>query len=337
MISLLDGASEADQVIVLLSGGGSSLLGLPLGLTRPEYQELFRVLLTSGAEIGEMNVLRRRFGALAGGRLAARAAPASVTALVVSDVVGDTLHDIASGPTCPDPSSDAKVLALLQRYAPGLSMARELVAQGEPPRAPSRADPLWARVENHIVVSNSIALLAAQRVLERAGWPTLLLSAEVTGEAREAAAEHAAFVREVLSGRTPLRPPLAIISGGETTVSMPEPPSALRRTALRQTGRGGRNSEFALALALALGPEVPIWALIADSDGIDGVGGHAGAFLTPELFVRLSPREAAVALESHDSLSLFEAAKHDFVTGPTGTNVNDLRILLIAGEGGEVG
>lgn len=328
MLALLAEANADDRVLVLISGGGSSLLGLPLGLTLGAYQELFEVLLASGADITAMNALRRRFGALAGGRLAAAAFPAAVTGWIVSDVVGDALHDVASGPTSRDPSSAEEVLALLERFAPQLEGVRRALARTPPP--PAADDPLWTRVENRLIVSNRASLEAARRTLEAAGWSARVVSAEVTGEARHAGAEHARWVRASLAGEGAFAPPVALISGGETTVTLGERTSD-------QRGRGGRNSEFALALALALPENAPVWALVADSDGVDGLGGHAGAFVTPELFGRVARCEAERALHEHDSLTLFERAQHEFVCGPTGTNVNDVRILLVAAPGRGVG
>jgi glycerate 2-kinase len=317
MLALVDGAGPDDHVIVLVSGGGSALLGAPAGLSLAGLQEVVAALLLSGADVREINVVRRRLGRAAGGRLAWRARPAPVTALVVSDVVGDDPADIASGPTVPDPTGDAAALAVLDRYAIGAPEARARLANGAEAPAPPAGDPGWGPVTTRVVASSRLALDAAANALRAAGWPTTVLADDVTGEAREAGAWHAAVARSVLTGRGVARAPCAFVSGGETTVTV------------RGEGRGGRNSEFALGLALALPDGAPVWALAADSDGIDGVGGHAGAFVGPELWSRVTRAAARAALERNDSLGVFEAAGSVLTTGPTGTNVNDLRLLLI--------
>jgi glycerate 2-kinase len=317
MLALVDGAGPDDHVLVLVSGGGSALLGAPAGLSLDGLREVVTALLRSGADIREMNTVRRRLGLAAGGRLAARAWPAPVTALAVSDVVGDDPADIASGPTVPDPGGDDQALAILDRYGIAAPEARARLRAGAHAPAPAAADPGWSRVRTQVVASSRGALDAAAASLRAAGWPTFVLADDVTGEARVAGALHAAIARAELAGRGAATPPCAFVSGGETTVTV------------RGDGHGGRNTEFALGFALALPEGAPVWALAADSDGIDGRGTHAGAFVTPELWRRVSRETARAALERNDSLSVFEASGDVLVTGPTGTNVNDLRIVLV--------
>jgi len=317
MLTLVDAAGPDDHVLVLVSGGGSALLGAPAGLSLEGLREVVEALLRSGADVREVDAVRRRLGLAAGGRLAARAWPAQVTALVVSDVVGDDPADVASGPTVPDPGSDRQALAILDRYGIAAFEARARLRAGAHAPAPAASDPGWSRVRTTVVASSRGALDAAAASLRAAGWPAFVLADDVTGEARVAGALHAAVARAILAGRGAASPPCAFVSGGETTVTV------------RGDGRGGRNSEFALGLALALPDDAPVWALAADSDGIDGQGSHAGALVTPELWRRVSRARARAALERNDSLGLFEAAGHALVTGPTGTNVNDLRIVLV--------
>jgi hydroxypyruvate reductase len=322
MLALLATATAEDHVLALVSGGGSALLGLPAGVSLAGYQRLCEALLRSGADIRAMNVVRRRLGAAAGGRLAQAAGEARVTALLVSDVVGDDPADIASGPLVADPSDDQQALAVLSRYRIEIPEVTERLLAGALHPAPPASDPRWRRVVNRVVVGSAAALAAAQRTLQASGWPTVLLAADVTGDAVQAAEWHAAVAKGVLAGGGIGTPPLALLSGGETTVVLPASGAA-------EWGRGGRNSTFALALALALPEGAPVWALAADSDGIDGIGGHAGAWVTPQLWQRVSRSEGRAALARHDSLGFFERAGSAFVTGATGTNVNDLRMLLV--------
>jgi hydroxypyruvate reductase len=318
-------AGEDDLVLVLVSGGGSALTTLPDGIDADEAAELNRALLASGADIHEINRVRRRLDRVKGGRLAAAAHPARVVARVVSDVVGDDPLDVASGPTVGDPGDAAAALAVLDRYgvdAPAARRVLEAQRDGRRDGPPRPDDPRLAGCETRVVASAGASLAAAARVFEEAGVPARLLDDAVTGDARRAAREQAEQVRSILDrgqlrdgGRC--RPPVVLLSGGETTVRV------------RGSGRGGRNSTFALALALALPDGAPVHALVADSDGVDGVGGHAGAFLDPDLFARL-PRAEAEALDADDdSYRAFERAGALFRTGPTRTNVNDLRFVWI--------
>ncbi|MFN2321905.1 MAG: glycerate kinase [Trueperaceae bacterium] len=325
VLDLVDGAGAEDHVLVLVSGGGSALLGAPAGLALADLQEVVAGLLRSGADVAEMNVVRRRLGAAAGGRLAFRAAPAPVTALVVSDVVGDDPADVASGPTVPDPTGDADALAVLDRYGVDAPGARARLTAGALALAPEAGHASWSRVRTIVVASARRSLDAAARRLRRAGLPTALLAPDLTGEARDAGGFLAAVALGCLDGAGPLQPPCAFVSGGETTVTV------------RGDGRGGRNSEAALGLALALPAGAPIWALCADSDGIDGTGPHAGAFVGPDLWRRVDRAWARAALDRNDSASVFERAGALFAPGATGTNVNDVRLLLVGRPATEQG
>jgi len=325
LLELAGDARADDLVIVLVSGGGSALAAVPDGLTGEQLAETNRELLASGADIREMNAVRRRLDAVKGGRLAAAAHPARVEALIVSDVVGDEPLDIASGPTVGDPGDARAALDVLDRYGVAAPAARDaLVAEaaGRRDGPPRPDDPRLARCRTTIVASGATALAAARRLFEEEGLATRLLSAEVTGDAREAGRAHARQALSVLehgrlSDGTPCAPPVVLLSGGETTVRV------------RGAGRGGRNSTFALALALALPDGTPVHALAADSDGIDGAGGHAGAFVDPGLFQRI-PRPEARALDANgDSYAAFDRAGALLLTGPTGTNVNDLRFVWV--------
>jgi glycerate 2-kinase len=325
ILALVAGAGAHDHVLVLLSGGGSALLCAPAaGLTLAEKGELTEALLRSGADIAEMNTVRKHLSRVKGGRLAALAAPAPLTALVVSDVVGDDLSTIASGPTVADPTSYRDALGVLERYGIDAPAARTVLREGVAGRreeTPKPGDPRLATVRTHLVVTNTGSLRAAAATLAAGGVTPHLLSSDLVGEAREVGRMLAAIAAQVWRSGEPLPPPCALLSGGETTV-----------TVRGEGGRGGRNSEGALAFALALPGEAVISALFADTDGVDGIGGHAGAFVTPRLLQGLDRAEARGALERHDSATLFAETGHLFVTGPTGTNVNDLRVVIVHGR-----
>ena len=324
ILALAQGLGADDLLLCLVSGGGSALLAAPEGVSLAEMLELTRALLASGAEITEMNAVRKHLSRVQGGRLAAAAAPARVVSLILSDVVGDDLSSVASGPTAPDPSTYEEALAVLVRY--GLSevaggrvrRALEAGARGERPETPKPGDPLFERVENVLVGSGQQSLMAAAQAFAEAGVTAYILSDSVTGEAREVAKVHAAIVRQIVRHGQPFAPPCALLSGGETTVSLRRP-----------GGRGGRNSAFALALALELNGLADVYALAADSDGIDGSEANAGAFVFPGDVARLGRAPARELLDADESYGFFEAAGRLLVTGPTHTNVNDLRFILI--------
>ncbi len=320
ILRLVESAGEDDRVLCLISGGGSALLSAPDGLSLPELAQLTQALLRSGADIGEMNAVRKHLSRVKGGRLAVAAAPAPVLALLVSDVVGDDPSVIASGPTAADGSRFADALEVLERYHIDHAAARSLLeagVRGEREETPDAGDPRLDGVENVVVASAQTALDAAARTLQRRGWDAHVLSGSVTGEARVVAAVHAALVRQILAYGQPFERPCALISGGETTVTVVG------------EGRGGRNGEFALALALELPDAAPVWWLAADSDGIDGSEDNAGALLGPEQRGRLQRPDARDALRRNDSYAALRDLGALFVTGPTRTNVNDLRVVLI--------
>ena len=310
-----------DTVLCLISGGGSALLTAPAGVGLEQKREVTDALLRSGADIHDMNVVRKHLSQVKGGQLARAVAPARLMTLLVSDVVGDDPSTIASGPTVADPSSYLDALAILDRYGIEAPAAREHLERGSRgllTETPKPGDPLFAATETHLLASNQHSLEAAAAVLESAGFPTHILSATLEGEAGDAGRFHAAIVRQVLDRGEPFAAPCALLSGGETTVTV------------RGRGRGGRNGEFALALALDLGDDAPVYALAADTDGIDGSENNAGAYVTPSLFTAVPRRVAARALADNDSYAVFAAADHLLVSGPTRTNVNDLRLVIIA-------
>lgn len=319
-------AGEDDLVLLLISGGGSALAIAPRDVERADLAEVSRQLLARGAAIEDVNRVRRRLDAVKAGGLAAAAHPAKTVALIVSDVVGDDPLAIASGPASGDPDGPDLALDVLERYGVDLPSVRSaLLAQRDEPRTgpPRPDDPRLGRCEVKVVASAARSLDAARRVLSDAGYDARVTSDAVVGDAREAAAELADEIERLrLTGRWPaggtVRWPVALVSGGETTVSV------------TGSGQGGPNSTFALALLQALPPGAPVRALIADSDGIDGRGGHAGAFVRPGLLERLG-RERARSLDlADDSHRAFAEVNALFTPGATGTNVNDVRLVLIA-------
>jgi hydroxypyruvate reductase len=267
-----------------------------------------------------MNAVRKHVSRVKGGRLALSAAPARVVALLVSDVTGDDPSIIASGPTAPDASSYADALAVLDRYGIDHGPARAVLeagTRGEHDETPGPGDPRFAHVENVVVASAQTALQAAASALAQRGWRAHVLSDSMTGEARTVAGVHAALVRQILAHEQPFARPCALLSGGETTVTVVG------------NGRGGRNGEFALALALEIPDDAPVWWLAADTDGIDGSEDNAGALLGPEQRARLERAGARDALRRNDSYEALRAVDAVVVTGPTRTNVNDLRVILV--------
>jgi glycerate 2-kinase len=321
ILSLVSGLSERDLVLALISGGGSALLSLPApGLTLADMQGVNRALLASGATIHEMNCVRKHLSAIAGGRLAAAAFPARVVALAISDVPGDDPSVIASGPTVPDATTFAEARAILARHriAPSPAVAAHLAAAAE--ETPKPGDRRLARQAFHLVATPAMALAAAA---EAAGLPTMILGDAIEGEAREVGRVLAGIALSVRDHGHPGRPPLLLLSGGETTVTIRHDPP----------GRGGRNSECLLGFALALerAGGRPIHALMADTDGVDGAGPHAGAWCGPETLARARAEglDPAAALMQHDSAAVFAAAGTLVETGPTLTNVNDLRGVLV--------
>jgi len=320
LLEAVQGLSADDLVVALISGGGSALLAAPIpGLDLSDEIALNQALLTSGAPIGAMNAIRKMVSRVKGGRLAAAAAPAKVVSLIVSDVPGDDPAEVASGPTVPGSGGREAALAAIRDYSIVLpDRVAAMLAKAEVPPAPG--DPVFARNEVHVVASAAKSLEAAAEVARMAGFTPAILSDAIEGEARDVAKMHAAIAREVRRRGRPFTPPVAILSGGETTVT-------LRGSG----GRGGRNSEFLLAFALAIEGVDGIAAMAADTDGIDGSEDNAGAFADGQCAERM--RAAGIdpteALARNDAWGAFEAIGNLFVTGPTGTNVNDLRVIVI--------
>ena len=325
-VSVLD---AGDLLLVLVSGGGSSLLSLPVaGVSMEDLKRVTRNLLASGAPIEQMNVVRKHLSRIAGGHLATAATGrgATVVALIISDVTGDAPADIASGPCAADPSTYADASAVLRRWnvTPPASVADWLARgeRGENGETPKPGDPRLAGVENRIVATAHGSLQAASEVFRRAGVTPVILGDTVTGEAREVAKVYAALVRELRAHDAPFTRPVALISGGECTVTLP--PGA--------RGRGGRCSEFLLSMAVELDGMPGVHALAADTDGIDGSEENAGAWLDPDTAARAAAAgmPARDALDAHDAYGFFAAGGSLVVTGPTRTNVNDFRVILVA-------
>jgi len=314
-------------MLVLVSGGGSSLMTLPAeGLGMDDLQALNRELLRCGAPIADMNIVRKHVSAITGGRLAA-ACPAPVLALIISDVTGDDPSAIASGPCAPDASTFQAALDIVARYqmqVPSAVLAHlSRGSRGEIAETPKANDPLFGRVRNHIIATPHGALESAAAYFRAQRIPTAILGDTVTGEAREAAKVYAALVREICRFGQPWRAPIALISGGECTVTIPKQNSA--------TGRGGRCTEFLLALAIELEGMADVSALACDTDGIDGSEDNAGAILYPDTLLRARAQglSAERYLASNDAWGFFSALDDLVVTGPTRTNVNDYRVILI--------
>ena len=320
MLNLVQGLSADDLVICLISGGGSSLLALPAkGLTLEDKQQVNRALLKSGANITEMNCVRKHLSAIKGGRLAAACAPAQVLTLTISDVPGDDPSVIASGPTVADASSCADALAILAKYAISEPKAAvDFIRRGHD-ETPKPGDPRLARARQVMIATPQMSLEAAADVAREAGITPLILGNALEGEAREMALVHAGIARQVLRHGQPAARPCVLLSGGEGTVTV------------RGSGRGGRNVEFLLALAVALDGEPGIEAIACDTDGIDGTEDNAGALLLPDTLARAraSGLHAPAYLANNDGYSFFAALDDLVVTGPTMTNVNDFRALLI--------
>lgn len=318
-LAAVQGLGPDDLVICLISGGGSALLSLPApGLTLADKQAVNATLLRSGAPIGEMNAVRKHLSAIKGGRLAAAAFPARVVTLIISDVPGDDPAVVASGPTVADPSTFEEARAVLRRYGIETppAVARHLAAAKD--ETPKPGDPRLARSEVRVIGSAAASLRAAAGFAEARGFAVVNLGDRIEGEARIVAREHAAMVRAILSGRHKASPPCVILSGGETTVTM------------KGSGRGGRNSEYLLALALALDGASDVYALAADTDGIDGSEDNAGAILWPDSIQRLraAGHDPQTLLDNNDGFTAFEVLGDLLRTGPTLTNVNDFRAIV---------
>ena len=321
-------ATAEDVVLCLISGGASALMPLPVeGVTLAEKQETTRLLLGSGASIHEINAVRKHLSRIKGGRLAQLAAPARVWTLILSDVVGDDLDVIGSGPTVPDASTFAGARRVLAQRGIWEHVPRAVRRHIEAPReeTPKPGDPVFAGVTNRLIATNRVALEAARAKARELGFGTLLLSARVEGEAREVARVHAAILREAATTGDPIPRPACLLSGGETTVT-------LRSGSKGGHGKGGRNQEFALAAALDLAEVPGVLLLSAGTDGTDGPTDAAGAFAdgTTVERARRAGFDTSRALAENDAYPLFAAIGDLYVTGPTGTNVMDICLMLTA-------
>ena len=320
MLELVGNLNEHDLVLCLISGGGSALLPLPApGLTLDMKQQVSRALLRSGATISEMNCVRRHLSAIKGGRLGAACHPARVLTLLISDVPGDRPVDIASGPTVPDPTTSADALVILRRY--GIDSPREVLELLESGRSESvkPGDARLSRATARTIATPQMALEAAAGAARAAGIPAHILSDAIEGEARDVGKVFAGIALQVAARDQPVGAPCVLLSGGETTVTV------------RGNGRGGRNVEFLLSLAIALEGHSRIYALAGDTDGVDGQEEIAGAYMSPESLARarelgLSPNDM---LADNDAHRFFGSLGDSVITGPTLTNVNDFRAILI--------
>ena len=319
-------AGKNDLVICLLSGGGSALLPSPCpGLTLADKQETIQVLLSCGATIHEINTIRKHLSRIKGGQLALSAHPARVVSLILSDVVGDDLDVIASGPTVPDPSTFQDCMNILSRYRIAEKLPKAISshlvkgAQGKIKETPKPGHPAFDHTDHFIIGNNFQALDSARLYAESLGYNTVMLTSLLTGETRDAAYFHAAIVREMTQSGHPAGPPACLLSGGETTVT------------LKGSGKGGRNQEFALASAIALGGLEPVVLLSAGTDGTDGPTDAAGAIMDGTTLARAEAKglDAAVYLADNDSYHFFQTLGDLFITGPTRTNVMDVRIALV--------
>jgi len=329
MLALTQGLGADDLVLCLISGGGSALLTLPAeGLTLEDKRRINKALLHSGANIAEMNCVRKHLSRIKGGRLAAACAPAQVVTLTISDVPGDDPSIIASGPTVPDATSCADALAVLQRYGIEIPAALQAQLREGALETPKPGDAAFEGHEVHLIATPQQSLEAAAAVARAAGIDAHILSDEMEGESREVGKVHAALARAVALRGQPFARPCVILSGGETTVTVrPQAPDTPRE----QRGRGGRAGEFCLGLAQALQGQAGVYALAADTDGIDGVEDNAGARVAPDTLARAQAKGLKIDnyLDRNDAYGYFDAIGDLVVSGPTHTNVNDFRALLI--------
>lgn len=326
MLAMLQGLTANDLVLCLISGGGSALLTLPAdGLTLADKQRINKELLRSGANISEMNCVRKHLSRIKGGRLAAACAPARVVTLTISDVPGDDPSIIASGPTVPDATTCADALAILKRYRIELPAAVLAQLASGVLETPKPGDALFNGHQVHMTATPQQSLEAAAVAARAAGLKAYILSDEMEGESREVGKVHAALARAAARGTGAFEKPCVILSGGETTVSV----RPLHEGAA--PGRGGRAGEFCMGLALALQGQSGVYALAADTDGIDGVEDNAGAFVAPDTLARAAAQGLKVDdhLDRNDAYGYFSLLGDLVVTGPTYTNVNDFRALLI--------
>lgn len=320
ILQTIENLSEDDQVIALISGGGSALLPLPVDeITLDEKQDINRALLRSGADIQQMNIVRRHLSKIKGGRLATACYPAQLITLMISDVPGDNLEAIASGPTVADTSTCADALAIIDRFNIAISDKVRTNLETGQYESVKPDDPKLARVTNHLVATPQIALEAAAKVAQAAGINSIILGDSIEGEAKEVGLVMAGIAKQVKQYNQPIERPCVILSGGETTVT------------IKGDGVGGRNVEFLLSLAIALGREENVTALAADTDGVDGGAEIAGAIIRPDTLdkaetIGLKPLDV---LANNDAHTFFQTLGDSIITGPTLTNVNDFRAILI--------
>ncbi|MBC7513615.1 MAG: glycerate kinase [Herminiimonas sp.] len=320
MLAMVQGLTENDLVLCLISGGGSALLAMPApGITLAQKQAINKALLKSGATISEINCVRKHLSAIKGGRLALACAPARVVTLLISDVPGDDPGVIASGPTLPDPTTCAEAQAILDKYGIVIDdSVREHLRSGAG-ESPKPDDARFAGNATHVIATARHALSAAADRARAAGVTPYILSDDMEGESRDVALVHAAMARQVALHGQPFKRPCVILSGGETTVTV------------RGRGRGGRNAEFLLSFATAVDGMAGIFALACDTDGIDGSEDNAGALYTPDSMARAAQQglRARDMLANNDGYGFFSALDDLIVTGPTRTNVNDFRAILV--------
>jgi len=319
IFGLVQGLTEDDLVLCLISGGGSSLLTMPAeGISLEDKQAMNKGLLASGATISEMNTVRKHLSAIKGGRLARAAYPAKVVALMISDVPGDDASIIASGPTVPDPSTNADAIAIVEKYGIDLpdAVRRVLDTIDETPKP---GDPCFDRVDNVMIATPQASLEAAAAVARKAGVTPVILGDSLEGESSDVGLVHAGIARQCALRGQPQEPPCVLISGGETTIT------------LKGQGKGGPNTEFLLSMAIALDGQSDVYALAGDTDGVDGSEDNAGALIYPDTLKRAEAVgiNAKAMLANNDAYSFFKAIGDLLETGPTMTNVNDLRAILI--------
>jgi hydroxypyruvate reductase len=320
ILKMVEGLGKGDLALCLISGGGSALLALPAdGISLEDKQAVNKALLRSGANIGEMNCVRKHLSKIKGGRLAAAAAPARVVTLLISDVPGDDPSVIASGPTVADPTSFSDALAVLEKY--GIEGPKTVLdhLRNAIDETPKPGDPRLKRAESVMLATAQDALEAAAVKAEAAGYRPVILGNSIEGESRDVALVHAGIAQQIVKHGQPVCAPCVLLSGGETTVTV------------RGQGRGGRDAEFLLALAVALDGHPRIHAIACDTDGIDGTEDNAGAILTPTTLERANQigLNAKERLANNDGYEFFSALDDLVVTGPTRTNVNDFRAILI--------
>ncbi len=333
ILAMVQGLTADDLVLCLISGGGSALLTLPAeGLSLADKQGINKALLASGANIAEMNCVRKHLSRIKGGRLAAACAPARVVTLTISDVPGDDPSIIASGPTVPDATTCADALAILQRYGIELPAAVRAQLESGALETPKPGDAAFDGHTVQMIATPQQSLEAAAAVAREAGLNAYILSDELEGESREVGKVHAALARAAAhqAGREgqPFKTPCVILSGGETTVTIRPQPAGQDK---KDRGRGGRAGEFCMGLALALQGQAGVYALAADTDGIDGVEDNAGAYVAPDTVARAQAQGMKLDryLDRNDAYGFFEPLGGLVISGPTHTNVNDFRAILV--------